>query len=57
MVTPTKKTNKESKNEISWYPSKQNLNNKRIYFDSEGSEIKIKYDETTGLGFVEIISE
>ena len=36
---------------------KQNLNNKKIYFDSDGTEIKIGYDEQTGVGFVEIIKE
>lgn len=36
---------------------KQNLNNKKIYFDSDGTEIKIGYDDQTGIGFVEIISE
>ena len=37
--------------------TKQNLNNKKIYFDSDGTEIKIGYDDQTGVGFVEIISE
>jgi len=36
---------------------KQNISNKKIYFDSDGTEIKIGYDEQTGIGFVEIISE
>jgi len=36
---------------------KQKLNNKKIYFDSDGTEVKIWYDNETGVGFVEIISE
>lgn len=36
---------------------KQNLKNKKIYFDSDGTEIKIGYDEQTWVGFVEIISD
>ena len=35
----------------------QNLKNKKIYFDSDGTQIKIGYDDTTGIGFVEISSE
>ncbi|MFA6256655.1 MAG: hypothetical protein WC606_05795 [Candidatus Absconditabacterales bacterium] len=35
----------------------QNLKNKKIYFDTDGTEIKIGYDEKTGIGFVEIIAE
>ncbi len=31
--------------------------NKKIYFDSDGTEIKIGYDDETGVGFVEILSE
>ncbi|MEI6671992.1 MAG: hypothetical protein WCL02_01135 [bacterium] len=38
------------------YSAKQKLNNKKIYFDSDGTEIKIGYDEKTGVGFVELIS-
>lgn len=37
--------------------SKQNIKNKKIYFDADGTEIKIGYDEEKGTGFVEIISE
>lgn len=37
--------------------NKQNLKNKKIYFDSDGTEIKIGYDEQTWVGFVEIISD
>ncbi|EKD25095.1 MAG: hypothetical protein ACD_80C00118G0004 [uncultured bacterium (gcode 4)] len=40
---------------IHLHTNKQNLNNKKIYFDSDGTEIKIWYDEETGVGFVEII--
>lgn len=36
---------------------KQNLKNKKIYFDSDGTEIKIGYDDETGTGFVELITE
>ncbi len=35
----------------------QNLKNKKIYFDSDGTEVKIGYDEETGTGFVELITE
>ena len=35
----------------------QNIKNKKIYFDADGTEIKIGYDEETGIGFVEIIKE
>jgi len=44
-------------NKISFTTKKQNLKNKKIYFDSDGTEIKIGYDDETGLGFVEIVSE
>ena len=37
--------------------NKQNLKNKKIYFNSDGTEIKIGYDDETGVGFVEIITE
>ncbi|MEI7918955.1 MAG: hypothetical protein WCH65_01745 [bacterium] len=39
------------------FSNQQTLKNKKIYFDSDGTEIKIGYDEQTGVGFVEIISE
>ncbi|AHB41854.1 hypothetical protein P148_SR1C00001G1076 [candidate division SR1 bacterium RAAC1_SR1_1] len=35
----------------------QSLKNKKIYFDSDGTEVKIGYDDETGIGFVEIISD
>ena len=35
----------------------QNIVNKKIYFDSDGTEVKIWYDDETGIGFVEIISK
>jgi hypothetical protein len=35
---------------------KQKFKNKKIYFDSDGTEIKIGYDEKTGIGFVEVIA-
>jgi hypothetical protein len=34
---------------------KQNISNKKIYFDADGTEIKIGYDDETGTGFIEII--
>lgn len=45
-----------SENEVIINPAKQKINNKKIYFDSDGTEIKIGYDEKTGVGFVELIS-
>lgn len=36
---------------------KKNLKNKKIYFDADGTEVKIGYDEETGTGFVELITE
>jgi len=47
----------ESDKKIVLDNNKQNISNKKIYFDSDGTEIKIGYDEKTGIGFVEIISE
>ncbi len=44
-------------NEIILNSTKQKISNKKIYFDSDGTEIKIGYDEKTGIGFVELISE
>ena len=41
--------------EIILNSTKQNISNKKIYFDSDGTEIKIGYDEKTGIGFIEII--
>jgi hypothetical protein len=37
--------------------AKQNIANKKIYFDADWTEIKIGYDDQTGVGFVEIISD
>jgi len=48
---------KKDEKAVSLDVPKQNLKNKKIYFDSDGTEIKIGYDEQTGVGFVEIISE
>jgi len=45
-----------SENEIILTTPKQKLKNKKIYFDSDGTEIKIGYDEKTGIGFVEVIT-
>jgi len=36
---------------------KPNLNNKKIYFDAEWTQVKIGYDEETGVGFVQLINE
>ena len=36
---------------------KQNLQNKKIYFDADGTQVKIGYDEETGVGFVQLITE
>ena len=48
-----------SKQEMSYDKNRrtqiQNLKNKKIYFDADGTEIKIGYEEQTGAGFVEII--
>jgi len=44
-----------SENEVILNSKKQKISNKKIYFDSDGTEIKIGYDEKTGVGFVEII--
>jgi len=44
-----------SEEKIILHPNKKNLNNKKIYFDSDGTEIKIGYDDETGVGFIEII--
>ena len=49
--------NTESREEISRNTKKQHLANKKIYFDADGTEIKIGYDDQTGVGFVEIIAE
>ena len=35
----------------------QSLKNKKIYFDSDWTEVKIGYNEETWIGFVEIISD
>ena len=36
---------------------KPNLNNKKIYFEAEWTQVKIGYDEETGVGFVQLINE
>ncbi len=41
--------------QIVLYTPKQDLRNKKIYFDANGTEVKIWYDDETGVGFVEII--
>ncbi len=46
---------KKDEKTVSLNVPKQNLKNKKIYFDSDGTEIKIGYDKETGVGFVEII--
>lgn len=47
----------KNENTISLNIQKQKISNKKIYFDTDGTEIKIGYDEQAGVGFVEIISE
>jgi|GEM_PF-2767043 len=47
--------NKNSEEKITIDSTKQNISNKKIYFDSDGTEIKIGYDDQTGVGFIEII--
>jgi hypothetical protein len=44
-----------SEEKIILHTNKKNLNNKKIYFDSNGTHIEIGYDDETGVGFVEII--
>ena len=51
------KKNSGDNKKIIVHNTKQNINNKKIYFDSDGTEIKIGYDEETGVGFVEIIGK
>jgi hypothetical protein len=46
-----------SQEKVTLDTKKQNLKHKKIYFDSDGTEIKIGYDDETGIGFVEIISD
>jgi hypothetical protein len=38
------------------YIPKPKIKNKKIYFDADGTEVKIGYDDTIGVGFVEIIT-
>ncbi len=47
--------NKNSEEKITLDSTKQNISNKKIYFDSDGTEIKIGYDDQIGVGFIEII--
>ncbi len=46
-------------NEMKWlqFSKAVRYKNKKIYFNSDGTEIKIGYDDETGVGFVEIVSE
>lgn len=53
IISPS--SDKSPKENIVFRTDKQNISNKKIYFDSDGTEIKIGYDEKTGIGFVEII--
>ncbi|MEI7557555.1 MAG: hypothetical protein WCJ45_01575 [bacterium] len=46
----------KKKHEKIIFPDKNTIQNKKIYFDADGTEIKIGYDNETGAGFVEIIS-
>ncbi|MEI6774603.1 MAG: hypothetical protein WCL18_07650 [bacterium] len=48
---------KNDDSNIKFHSAQQNIKNKKIYFDSNGTEIKIGYDDETGIGFVELISE
>jgi hypothetical protein len=48
-------THQDAEKKVILYKNRQNISNKKIYFDSDGTEIKIGYDEQTGVGFVEII--
>ncbi|MCX6824958.1 MAG: hypothetical protein NTY80_01925 [candidate division SR1 bacterium] len=57
MTNPANKKNSGDSKKIVVRDIKQNINNKKIYFDSDGTEIKIGYDEETGVGFVEIIGK
>lgn len=54
MIAKKTKTTLPTEEKIS-FSQIQTLKNKKIYFDSNGTEIKIGYDEQTGIGFVEII--
>lgn len=47
----------KDENTVSLNSPKQKIPNKKIYFDSDGTEVKIGYDEETGTGFVELITE
>ena len=55
ILSPSKDSTPEK--EIILNSTKQKISRKKIYFDSDGTEIKIGYDEKTGIGFVELISE
>ena len=57
MTTGSEIPEKNNDSNIHLYSEQQNLKNKKIYFDSNGTEIKIGYDDETGIGFVELISE
>jgi len=35
----------------------QKIQNKKIYFEAEWTQVKIGYDEATGVGFVQLIKE
>ena len=43
--------------EIHSETNKKHFKNKKIYFDSNESEIKIGYNDETGIGFIEIIDK
>ena len=57
MSNISQKTDPSYQEKITLDTNQQNLKNKKIYFDSDGTQIKIGYDDTTGIGFVEITSE
>lgn len=57
MSDTNNKNQDSSKESIIFTTNKQKITNKKIYFDVDGTEIKIGYDDQTGVGFVEIVSE
>lgn len=56
-MSTTQQGDKNEESTIVLDGSHQTIANKKIYFDPEGAEVKVGYDQTTGVGFVEIISE
>ena len=56
-MTTEKNIDVSNENNLILHNKKQNISNKKIYFNADGTEIKIGYDDETGVGFVEIISD